>query len=146
VPEIEVAFVRGQPRVFYTDLPHGLIYNLGPPEILFLPAEVARRLPDLVSRSLADMQLVTIPVAKLVELVERASGWFSSRMQDEPAEMIERAFSEHCYLAVIPGQINLVLRNPRETDMAEAVKVKLQVDHVVVDGRRVRFGSGKGVD
>ena len=141
--EIEVAFVRDRPRGFYTDLPHGLIYNPGPPAILFLPAEVARRFPGLVSQSLADMDLVTIPVSKLEELVKRASGWFWARMQAEPREMIEHVFSEHCYLAVMKDHINMALRNPGPTDriMAEAVKVKMRVDHAVMDGRPFRFGK-----
>ena len=144
VPEIEVEFVAGKPRGFYTDLPHGLIYNAGPPVILFVPVEFARRLPEVVSRSLADMHLVTIPVVRLEELVGRFSGWLWRRMEEEPAERIEQAFCEHCYLAVMPGHINLVLRNPRESTKGEVVKVKLKVEHRVVDGRGFRFGAGAG--
>jgi hypothetical protein len=87
--------------------------------------------------------LVTIPVVRLEELVERVFGWLWRRMEEEPAEVIERAFRERCYLAVMPGHINLALRNGREAAMGEVVKVKLQVEHAVVDGRRFRFGAGK---
>ena len=144
MPEIEVEFVAGKPRGFYTDLPHGLIYNAGPPVILFVPVEFARRLPEVVSRSLADMHLVTIPVVRLEELVGRFSGWLLSRMAQEPVGEIELAFCEHCYLAVMKGHISLVLRNPRESAMGEVVKVTLAVEHRVVDGRPFRFGAGAG--
>ena len=144
MPEIEVEFVGGRPRGFHSDLPHGLMYHAGPPAILFVPAEAARRLPEMVSRSLRDMQLVKIPVEKLEELVGRFFGWLLRRMAEAPAAEIEQAFCEHCYLAVMPGHINLVLRNPREVDQGEVVKVKLEVEHRVVDGRPFRFGVGVG--
>ena len=134
MPEIEVEFVAGKPRGFYTDLPHGLIYNAAPPVILFVPVEFARRLPEVVSRSLADMHLVTIPVVRLEELVGRFSGWLWRRMEEEPAERIEQAFCEHCYLAVMKGHISLVLRNPRESAEGEVMKVKLNPARI---GRRL---------
>ena len=144
MPEIEVEFVGGKPRGFHTELGRGLMYHAGPPAILLVPAEAARRLPEMVSRSLRDMQLVKIPVEKLEELVGRFFGWLLRRMAEEPAAEIEQAFCEHCYLAVMPGHINLVLRNPREVDQGEVVKVKLEVEHRVVDGRPFRFGVGVG--
>jgi hypothetical protein len=143
MPEIEVEFVAGRPRGFHTELPHGLMYHRGPPAILLVPAEAARRMPEVVSGSLADMRLVTIPVARLVELVERVTLWLWRRMAQEPAEEVEQAFCEHCYLAVMPGHISLALRNPRESAGVEVVRVKLAVEHRVVDGRGFRFGAGK---
>jgi hypothetical protein len=98
----------------------------------------------VVSRSLEEMRLVKIPVGKLEELVGRFSGWLWRRMEEEPAERIEQAFCEHCYLAVMPGHINLVLRNPRESTKGEVVKVKLEVEQREVDGRRFRFGGRAG--
>jgi hypothetical protein len=144
MPEIEVEFVGGKPRGFHTELGHGLIYHAGPPAMLLVPAEAARRLPEGVSRSLEAMRLVRISVEKLEELVGRFSGWLLRRMEEEPAERIEQAFCEHCYLAVMPGHINMVLRNPRESAEGEVVKVKLAVEHRVVDGRGFRFGAGAG--
>jgi hypothetical protein len=141
MPEIEVEFVGGRPRGFHTELPHGLIYHAGPPPILMVPAEAARRLPEVVSRSLREMRLVKIPVEKLEELVGRFFGWLLRRMAEAPAAEIEQAFCELCYLAVMPGHISLVLRNPRESAEGEVVKVTLEVEHRVVDGGRFRFGA-----
>jgi hypothetical protein len=109
-----------------------------------VPAEVARRLPEVVSRSLEEMRLVKIPVKKLEDLVGHVSGWLMRRMEEEPAEEIERALCEHCYLAVIAGHINMALRNPREAAKGEVVKVKMEVEHRVVDGHAFRFGAGVG--
>ena len=134
--------MAGRPRGFYTDLGHGVIYHAGSPEILLVPAEAARRLPEVVARSLGEMGLVRIPVAKLEELVERVSRWLTTRMVEESAQEIEQAFRERCYLAAVPGHISLVLRNPRESDGGEVVKVRMVVEHrEVVDGRGFGFGA-----
>ena len=153
MPEMEVEFMRGRPCGFYTDLPHGLIYahagkGVADPPILFVPAEVVRRMPEQVADSLRQMRLVRIPVGKLEELVEQWTTKFTSRMEEAPMEEIERAFSEHCYLAVMPGHINVAMRNPREPVWGrrgeETVKVKMEVEQAFVEGRTIRFGTGAG--
>jgi hypothetical protein len=103
-------------------------------------------MPEETSQSLAEMDLVKISVEKLVELVDDWTTKFRSKMGEEPGEVIERAFSEHCYLAVMRGHINVALRNPNPAAgmWARAVKVKMRVDQAVVEGRTFRFGSGTG--
>ena len=139
--EIDVRFIDGRPRCFYTDLPKGLTYNPGPPAVLFLSADLVRRETELVSWTLADMQLVTISAAELLELVERDLDWFKGG----PWPV---AFSERCYLAVMKGHINLALRNPKPGELsdqllARGVRINIPVDHAVTPGKRYQFGENR---
>ena len=102
--------------------------------ILLVPAEAARRMPEVVSRSLGEMRLVRIPVKRLEELVRRVSRSLEGRLAGMTAQEIEQAFRERCYLAATPGHINMVLRNPRESAEGEVMKVKLNPARI---GRRL---------
>jgi hypothetical protein len=100
-----------------------------------------RRETELVSWTLADMQLVTISAAELLELVERDLDWF--KRGPWPA-----ALSERYSLVVMKGHINLALRNPRPGELsdqllARGVRINIPVDHAVMPGKRFQFEENR---